>query len=126
MNETPEETRRRAIARMEEVYSMPFGDGEGEFWRYTADHLFGDVWSRPGLTDRDRRLMLIGILTATAGQDVLSIQVPAALQSGDLDGETLREIVVFLAHYAGWPAAARLNSIVETEIAKADKGRRRE
>jgi 4-carboxymuconolactone decarboxylase len=124
--ESPEEVRQRALARMEEVYSMPFGDGEGEFWRYTADHLFADVWSRPGLSDRDRRLMLIGLLTATAGHDVLTIQVPAALQSGDLDGETLREMVVFLAHYAGWPAAARLNSIVETEIAKQDKARRRE
>jgi 4-carboxymuconolactone decarboxylase len=124
--ESPEEVRQRALARMEEVYSMPFGDGEGEFWRYTADHLFADVWSRPGLSDRDRRLMLIGILTATAGHDVLTIQVPAALKSGDLDGDTLREIVVFLAHYAGWPAAARLNSIVETEIAKQDKARRRE
>jgi 4-carboxymuconolactone decarboxylase len=124
--ESPEEVRQRALARMEEVYSMPFGDGEGEFWRYTADHLFADVWSRPGLSDRDRRLMLISLLTATAGHDVLTIQVPAALQSGDLDGETLREMVVFLAHYAGWPAAARLNSIVETEIAKQDKARRRE
>ena len=113
-----DETRARALARMEEVYAMPFGDGEGEFWRYTADHLFADVWSRPGLSDRDRRLLLIGMLTATAGQDVLTIQVPAALASGDLDAETLREVVVFLAHYAGWPAAARLNSIVEGEIAK--------
>ena len=120
--ETPEERRARALARMEEVYSMPFGDGEGEFWRYTADHLFADVWSRPGLSDRDRRLMLIAMLTATAGQDVLTIQVPAALASGDLDAETLREMVVFLAHYAGWPAAARLNSVVETAIAKQAEG----
>ncbi len=118
-SESPQERRARALARMEEVYSMPFGDGEGEFWRYTADHLFADVWSREGLSDRDRRLMLIAMLTATAGQDVLTIQVPAALASGDLSAEDLREMVVFLAHYAGWPAAARLNSIVETEIAKA-------
>ena len=120
--ESPQERRQRALARMGQVYSMPFGDGEGEFWRYTADHLFADIWSREGLSDRDRRLMLIAMLTATAGQDVLTIQVPAALASGDLDAETLREVVVFLAHYAGWPAAARLNSVVETEIAKQAKG----
>ena len=123
MTEPAEEKRARALARMEEVYSMPFGDGEGEFWRYTADHLFADIWSREGLSDRDRRLLLIGMLTATAGHDVLTIQVPAALASGDLDGDTLREVVVFIAHYAGWPAAARLNSIVETEIAKKAKGK---
>ncbi|HSV39640.1 MAG TPA: carboxymuconolactone decarboxylase family protein [Nocardioidaceae bacterium] len=117
-----EELRKRALERMEEVYKMPFGDGTGEFWRYTADHLFADIWSRPGLADRDRRLLLIGLLAGSGGHDVLTIQIPAALASGDLDAETLREIVVFLAHYAGWPAAARLNSIVETEIAKAEKG----
>jgi 4-carboxymuconolactone decarboxylase len=120
-DEEPSEVRKRALERMEEVYKMPFGDGTGEFWRYTADHLFADIWSRPGLSDRDRRLLLIGMLTGNGGHDVLTIQVPAALASGDLDAETLREIVVFLAHYAGWPAAARLNSIVESEIAKAEK-----
>lgn len=116
-----EETRKRALERMEQVYAMPFGDGDGEFWRYTADHLFADIWSREGLSDRDRRLLLIGMLTATAGQDVLTIQVPAALTSGDLSGDELREVVIFLAHYAGWPAAARLNSIVESEIAKSTR-----
>lgn len=115
------ETRKRALKRMEDVYRMPFGDGEGEFWRYTADHLFADIWERPGLSDRDRRLLLIGLLSGSGGADVLTIQVPAALQSGDLSPEELREIVIFLSHYAGWPNGARLNSIVETEIPKLKK-----
>jgi len=123
VTESPDEVRKRALARMEEVYGFPFGDGTGEFWRYTADHLFADIWSRPGLSDRDRRLLLIGMLTGNGGHDVLTIQIPAALQSGDLDAETLREIVVFLSHYAGWPAGARLNTLVETEIDKAEKRR---
>jgi 4-carboxymuconolactone decarboxylase len=115
------EVRRRALERMEDVYRMPFVDGEGEFWRYTADHLFADIWSRPGLSDRDRRLLLFGLLAGTGGHDVLTIQVPAALDSGDLDPETLREIVVFLSHYAGWPSGARLNTVVETEIGKRER-----
>ena len=117
----PSEVRQRALARMEEVYGMPFGDGTGDFWTYTADHLFADIWSRPGLSDRDRRLLLIGMLTATGAQDVLSIQVPAALKSGDLDAEDLREIVIFLSHYAGWPNGSRLHLLVETEIGKAER-----
>ena len=91
----------------------------GDFFRYTADHLFADIWSRPGLSDRDRRLLLIGLLAGTGAHDVLTIQVPAALASGDLDEAALREIVVFLCHYAGWPNGARLNSLVEETIAKA-------
>ena len=119
--EDPAEVRKRALARMEEVYGFPFGDGTGDFWRYTADHLFADIWSRPGLTDRDRRLLLVGLLVGSGGHDVLTIQIPAALKSGDLTPEQLREIVIFLTHYAGWPNGARLNTLVETEIDKAQK-----
>ena len=119
-DDLPEE-RRRGLEKMEQVYGFEMADAEGDFFRYTADHLFGDIWQRPGLTDRDRRLLLIGMLAGTGAQDVLSIQVPAALASGDLDATALREIVVFLCHYAGWPNGARLNSLVEETIAQADR-----
>ena len=33
--------------------------------------------------------------------------------------DALREIVVFLCHYAGWPAGARLSAMVEETIGKA-------
>jgi 4-carboxymuconolactone decarboxylase len=104
---------------MEEVYGFDMTDGDGDFFRYTADHLFADIWNRPGLTDRDRRLLLIGMLAGQGAADVLGIQIPAAHAAGDLDADALREIVVFLSHYAGWPNGARLNSIVEETIAKA-------
>ena len=120
-DELPEE-RRRGLEKMEEVYGFDMTDGEGEFFRYTADHLFGDIWQRPGLSDRDRRLLLIGLLAGQGAADVLGIQVPAAHANGELDDDALREIVVFLSHYAGWPQGARLNSIVEETIAKARKG----
>lgn len=112
------ELRRRGLERMEEVYGFEMSDGEGDFFRYTADHLFADIWDRPGLTDRDRRLLLIGVLAAQGAHDVLGIQVPAAYQRGELDDGALREIVIFLCHYAGWPAGARLNSLVEETIGK--------
>ncbi|CAM3456234.1 carboxymuconolactone decarboxylase family protein [Nocardioides dubius] len=112
------ETRRRGLTKMEEVYGFTMSDGEGDFFGYTADHLFADIWTRPGLSDRDRRLLLIGLLAGTGAHDVMGIQVPAALQAGDLDAEALREIVIFLSHYAGWPVGARLNSLVEETIAK--------
>ncbi len=113
------EVRARGLRKMEEVYGFDMTDGEGDFFGYTADHLFGDIWQRPGLSDRDRRLLLIGLLAGQGAADVLGIQVPAAHANGELDDAALREIVIFLCHYAGWPAGARLNSIVEETIAKA-------
>ena len=113
------EVRRRGLERMEEVYGFEMTDGTGDFFAYTADHLFADIWSRPGLSDRDRRLLLIGMLAGQGAADVLGIQIPAAHAAGELDDAALREIVVFLSHYAGWPNGARINSIVEQTIAKA-------
>jgi len=117
------EARRRGLEKMEQVYGFAMSDASdgpgGDFFRYTADHLFGDIWQRPGLSDRDRRLLLIGLLAGTGAHDVLEIQLPAAHANGELDDDALREIVVFLSHYAGWPAGARLNSLVEETIARA-------
>ena len=115
------EARRRGLEKMEQVYGFEMSDGDGAFFGYTADHLFADIWERPGLTDRDRRLLLIGLLAGSGGHDVFGIQIPAAYANGELDDTALREIVIFLCHYAGWPNGARLNSIVEDTIAKATR-----
>jgi 4-carboxymuconolactone decarboxylase len=117
------ESRRRGLEAMERVYGFDMSDGEGDFFAYTADHLFADIWTRPGLADRDRRLLLIGLLAGSGGHDVLTIQIPAAFKNGELDEQQLREIVIFLCHYAGWPNGARINSIVEDTIAKAKRDR---
>lgn len=113
--------RRRGLLKMESVYGFDMTDGSGDFFGYTADHLFAEIWCRPGLTDRDRRLLLIGLLSGQGADDVLGIQVPAALANEEFDAEALREIVIFVSHYAGWPNGARLNSVVETAIARHQK-----
>ena len=115
------ERRRRGLERMEEVYGFEMTDGTGDFFAYTADHLFADIWNRPGLSDRDRRLLLIGLLAGSNQHDVLTIQIPAALAAGELDEQQLREIVILLCHYAGWPSGSRVNQIVEESIAKAKR-----
>jgi len=113
-----QELRRRGLAKMGEVYGWELQDGPGDFFRYTADHLFADIWSRPGLDTKERRLLLVGMLAGQGATDVLEIQLGAAYRKGELDAEGLREIVVFLAHYAGWPVAARLNNVVETILSQ--------
>lgn len=113
------EARRRGLEKMEQVYGFDMTDGEGDFFRYTAEHLFGDIWQRPGLSDRDRRLFLIGLLVGQRADDVLGIQVPAALANGELDAEALRELVILACHYDGWPNGSRFSSVVENALAQA-------
>lgn len=113
------EARRRGLEKMEQVYGFDMTDGDGDFFRYTAEHLFGDIWQRPGLSDRDRRLFLLGLLVGQRADDVLGIQVPAALANGELDATALRELVILACHYDGWPNGSRFSSVVENAVAKA-------
>ncbi|WP_330254077.1 carboxymuconolactone decarboxylase family protein [Nocardia sp. NBC_00565] len=115
---SPSESRQRGLARMSEVYGWEFADGPGEHFALTADHLFGDIWSRAVLTDRDRRLLLLGALTATGLFDVAEIQVGAALRNNELTEEQLREIAIFLCHYVGWPAGTKLDSAIGTVLSQ--------
>ncbi|MGQ0831877.1 MAG: carboxymuconolactone decarboxylase family protein [Microthrixaceae bacterium] len=112
--------RRQGLETMAAVYGWgEIADGGGDFFGYTAEHLFGEIWQRDGLTVRDRRLLLIGLLVGRGLHDVVGLQIEAALANGELDAHTLREIVILLTHYAGWPDGAKLNSQVEELIAKA-------
>ncbi|MFZ6004559.1 MAG: carboxymuconolactone decarboxylase family protein [Actinomycetota bacterium] len=121
MDSNPER-RRLGLETMASVYGWgELADGGGDFFGYTAEHLFGDIWNREGLSFRDRRLLLIGLLVGRGLHDVVGLQVEAALANGELDEHALREIVILLTHYAGWPDGAKLNSQVEELIARAAK-----
>lgn len=119
---TDDDRRTRGKALMRDVYGWEVDHVEGPFVESTVDHLFGDVWSQGKLTVKERRLMLIGAAVASGMEDVAGLQLDAAVRLGELDADDLRTIVVFLAHYAGWPHAARLNTEVEKIIAGMDQG----
>lgn len=105
-------------ANMKAVYGWDIDHVEGSFVEYTVDHLFGTVWEEGKLTVKERRLLLIGMCVGSGLDDVAGLQLDAAVRQGELDADDLRTLVVFLAHYAGWPRAAKLNSEVERIIAR--------
>jgi 4-carboxymuconolactone decarboxylase len=120
-----DDRRQRGLDKMREVYGWEVQDGPGDFFGITVDHLFAEIWTRPGLSLRDRRLLLLGLLTGQGLQDVADIQIGAALRSGELTPDELREIAIFLTHYAGWPSGARLSMQVEKLVGEHDRARRR-
>jgi 4-carboxymuconolactone decarboxylase len=111
--------RQRGLDMMRQVYGWDFEDGPGDFFAATADHLFAEIWSRPGLTIRDRRLLLLGALAAQGLDDVAGIQAGAALHNAELDAAQLREIALFLTHYVGWPLGTKLTMTIENVIANS-------
>ena len=108
----------RGMKKMAEVYAWKeVPDLPSEFFKLTADHLFGDIWSREGLSLRDRRMLLLGVVAALGEWKVLPIQLDAILANEELTADELREITIFLTHYVGWPKGSTLNGIVEERVA---------
>ena len=122
-----DDKRQRGLEVMAQVYGWDeVADGPGDFFGYTAEHLFGEIWTRDGLSFRDRRLLLLGLVVGFGLDDVLDLQLGAALGNEELTPDELREVVIFLTHYAGWPKGAKLNTQVETAVARDAKRRDRD
>jgi 4-carboxymuconolactone decarboxylase len=81
-----------------------FGDIAPKFAQLTDEVLFGDVWSRPGLSPRDRSLITVSALIAMNRPDQLRGHLARARENGLSDAELI-EATTHLAFYAGWPSA---------------------
>ena len=77
-----EEAWSRGLAVMDEVYGAGFSDSmpaTGEpMLTETVEHLFADIWARPGLSIRDRRLLVLGATAALGRADLIEVQVVGA------------------------------------------------
>jgi 4-carboxymuconolactone decarboxylase len=67
--------------------------------------LYGDIWQRAQLSKRDRSLVTVGVLIALNRQPELREHLGRALENG-VTHEELGELILHMAFYAGWPAAA--------------------
>jgi 4-carboxymuconolactone decarboxylase len=121
---TDSERRRRGAEMMTRVYA---GDvkappaGQSAFVDLMLEQLFAEVWTREELSMRDRRLVLLGIIAALGEKDTFQIQVRAALKNGELTPAQVRETLILIANYAGYPRAAGLIGVTEQTIAAFEK-----
>lgn len=104
--------------------AVVFAEGQSEFFDLMLTQLFGEVWSRPALGIADRRLLVMGVLAAQRAFDTLGIQFSRALDSGELDADQVREIVIHLIPYVGYPSSSELYRVSETAIASHERSRR--
>ena len=116
-----DELRRKGLQKMNEVYAWDMPDMPGDYFALTVDHLFGTIWSRPGLSMRDKRLMTLSVVAALGLQDLAEVQVNAALQNQEITEDEQREMAIFITHYVGFPLGSGLNGVIERVIAKRRK-----
>lgn len=73
--------------------------------RYTVEYPFGDIYRRDGLDLRSREIATVAALTALGHcTPQLKVHLNAALNVGCTEDE-LKEVIVQMSVYAGFPAA---------------------
>jgi 4-carboxymuconolactone decarboxylase len=76
-----------------------------EFAKLTQDFLFGDIWQRSGLSQRDKSLITVTCLVALNRIEQVEFHLKKAFENG-LTKEELVAAITHISFYAGWPAAA--------------------
>jgi 4-carboxymuconolactone decarboxylase len=80
------------------------GDFAPKLVSLTDDVLFGDVWERTELSKRDRSVITVAALITNGSTEQLRSHLVRAMDN-DLSEAELKEVIIHLAFYAGWPRA---------------------
>lgn len=93
-----------------------------EFQSLITRYAWGEIWSRPGLDVRTRRILVIGTLVSLSQWEELAMHVRAALSAGELSANDVKEIVLQQAIYCGVPAANAAFRVVGEVVASLAPG----
>ena len=93
--------------------------GSMAFTDVMLEQLFAEVWTRETLSMRDKRILLLGIIAEKGETSTFKIQAKASLKRGEMTPDELREMLLFIAPYAGYPRAAALIMPIEEAINEA-------
>ena len=89
----------------DDVTSLRDGGFADELGDLSIDHVFGALWTRPGLDRRSRSLVTLGALIALRAEQELKIHFQIALRNG-LTLTEIEEVIYHMTGYAGYPAAS--------------------
>ncbi len=99
-----------AVAAATEARLGPLGS-------YVIDFALGEIWTRPGLSRRDRSLVVISILATLNQLNQLKVHVQGGINHG-LSRTEVEEIFVQLGGYAGFPRAIDAMTTARQAIAE--------
>ena len=117
----PEARYRRGRVAFEDIMRTPSRDQETPFRTLAyLSYLYGEIWTRPVLSSKERRLISICCAAASNAERELDAHLDAALKSGDLRNSELDEVVLHFAVYCGWLPASKLDDALTAALERAD------
>jgi len=102
MTDSKSDLRERGLAVYKE---MGWGENEVvkeidmDLWELITDVMFGEIWSRPGLSLRDRELITLGVLVADRAEG-MKLHMRHAHNLG-ITYDEIRETIFQVMYYAG-------------------------
>ncbi|MCT1412126.1 4-carboxymuconolactone decarboxylase [Corynebacterium sanguinis] len=114
---------RRAVmsdAYVDNAIASTTGTDSEALQNHVTATVWGSVWTREGLSRRDRSLLNIGILVALRANEELRGHVRGALTNG-LTREEITEAIIQASGYCGAPAALSAMKVAQ-EVLDAELG----
>jgi 4-carboxymuconolactone decarboxylase len=90
-------------------------EGLGDLGRMIVETVYGDVYTRPGLSTRDRELAAVAALVALGRSSQIPQHLRASLKAG-ITAQELREVIMQTATIAGFPVAMNAMSTLKTIV----------
>ena len=84
---------------------QPMGGFGGEMSRLAVENSYEQLWTRPGLSLKDRSMVTIAMLIGLGNDRELKVHIQSGLRNGMTPSE-LEEIIYHATAYAGFPRAS--------------------
>ena len=88
-----------------------------EFQDFITRYVWGEIWTRDGLDQRTRRVLVIGTMIALGRWEEFALHVRAPSAQGGFTRDDLKEIVLQQAVYCGVPAGHRALAVITAALA---------
>jgi len=92
-------------------------DFDSDFQAYITNSAWGTIWSRPGLTKRERSMITIAVLTALKLDHELAMHIKATKNTGATP-EDVKEVLMHTGVYAGVPVTNNAMKIAKEIFSK--------
>lgn len=96
-------------------------DFDADFQQYITKNAWGSVWSRPGLTHRERSLITIALLAALGHDEELAMHLRATRNTGATPDD-VKEVLLHTAVYAGVPVTNGAMKLAKTIFSEDTDG----
>jgi 4-carboxymuconolactone decarboxylase len=97
---------------------------DADFQAFITEVAWGKLWSRPGLSKRDRSLITVALLAALGHEEELGLHIQATRNTG-ASLEEIREALFHVAVYAGVPAANSAFRVAKKALGRTGRAGKR-